>query len=157
MNAASRHAPRVILDTPVLLACLMADAGAPAQLRQAWQQGRLLPLVDRALADELLRALAWPALSLSPSDQQELLADFLPYAEVVTETPDGATPAPAAAAAGQKAASTRRQAAVPACLALARRTRARWLVSPQPHRLPARRRCECLPPQALLAALGTAA
>ena len=57
--------------------------GATARLRLAWQAGRLLPLVSTATAQELMRVLAYPKFKLSPDDQHELLADYLPWAEVV--------------------------------------------------------------------------
>ncbi|KKW67915.1 twitching motility protein PilT [Lampropedia cohaerens] len=52
-------------------------------LRHAWQQQHLQPLVCRETASELLRVLAFPKFKLSNLEQQELLADFLPYADVV--------------------------------------------------------------------------
>jgi putative PIN family toxin of toxin-antitoxin system len=52
-------------------------------MRQAWQQQHLQPLVCRETVSELLRVLAYPKFKLSNLEQQELLADFLPYADVV--------------------------------------------------------------------------
>ncbi|OVZ63143.1 MULTISPECIES: putative toxin-antitoxin system toxin component, PIN family [Pigmentiphaga] len=75
---------RVVLDTNIVLSALMFTSGRLAWMRRAWQDGRLAPLVCRATANELLRVLAYPKFRLSASDQNDLLADFLPYAEVVT-------------------------------------------------------------------------
>ncbi|AER56149.1 hypothetical protein DSC_07490 [Pseudoxanthomonas spadix BD-a59] len=79
---------RVVLDTNIVLSALIFSAGPlawirQAWIRQAWQRQQLQPLVCRETAGELLRVLAYPKLKLSALEQQELLADFLPYAEVV--------------------------------------------------------------------------
>jgi putative PIN family toxin of toxin-antitoxin system len=76
--------PRVVLDTNVVLSALVFTAGSTARLRQAWQQGRCLPLVSTLTAQELMRVLAYPKFGLTAAEQEELLADYLPYAEAVT-------------------------------------------------------------------------
>ena len=43
-----------------------------------------MPLLCGPTADELLRGLAYPKFHLTPAERQLLLADYLPYAEVVT-------------------------------------------------------------------------
>lgn len=83
MTAAPDAAPRVVLDTNVVLSALVFARGPAARLRLAWQAGRLLPLVSTATARELVRVLAYPKLRLAEAEQQELLADYLPWAEVV--------------------------------------------------------------------------
>lgn len=75
--------PRVVLDTNVVLSALVFTSGATARLRQAWQHGICLPLVSTATAQELMRVLAYPKFKLSRAEQAELLADYLPHAEVV--------------------------------------------------------------------------
>ena len=74
---------RVVLDTNVVLAALLFTSGRLAWLRRAWQQGPLQPLVCKQTVSELLRVLAYPKFRLTAKDQQDLLADFLPYADVV--------------------------------------------------------------------------
>ena len=74
---------RVVLDTNVLLSALVFVKGTTARLRAAWQSGYFLPLVSTATAQELVRVLAYPKFRLNASEQQELLADYLPYAEAV--------------------------------------------------------------------------
>jgi putative PIN family toxin of toxin-antitoxin system len=74
---------RVVLDTNIVLSALIFSAGRLAWMRQAWQQQQLQPLVCRETVSELLRVLAYPKFKLSNLEQQELLADFLPYADVV--------------------------------------------------------------------------
>ncbi len=76
-------APRVVLDTNVVLSALVFAGGATARLRQGWQAGRLTPLASAATARELMRVLAYPKFKLGAQEQQELLADYLPWAEAV--------------------------------------------------------------------------
>lgn len=46
-----------------------------------WQHRQLQPLVCKETARELLRVLAYPKLKLTAQDHQDLLEDFLHYAE----------------------------------------------------------------------------
>lgn len=82
--ASTGHRPaRVVLDTNVVLSALVFGKGTTARLRAAWQGGHCLPLASTATAQELVRVLAYPKFRLDAREQQELLADYLPYAEVV--------------------------------------------------------------------------
>jgi uncharacterized protein len=74
---------RVVLDSNVVLSALVFSKGATAQLRNAWQHGDFVPLVSTATVQELVRALAYPKFRLDAASQQELLADYLPYTQVV--------------------------------------------------------------------------
>ena len=74
---------RAVLDTNVVLSALVFRGGAAGRLRLAWQQGQVLPLVSTVTVQELLRVLAYPKFRLSQVEQDELLADYLPYAETV--------------------------------------------------------------------------
>ena len=76
-------AVRVVLDTNVVLSALVFRGGAAGQVRLAWQRGLLLPLASTATVQELVRVLAYPKFGLSQAEQDELLADYLPYAETV--------------------------------------------------------------------------
>ena len=76
-------AVRVVLDTNVVLSALVFCGRAAVQVRQAWQRGLVLPLASTATVLELMRVLAYPKFRLSPVEQDELLADYLPYAETV--------------------------------------------------------------------------
>ncbi len=76
-------APRVVLDTNVVVSCLVFGGGDAAVLRRAWQAGLCIPLASTATVQELMRVLAYPKFRLSATDQQELLADYLPHIEVV--------------------------------------------------------------------------
>ncbi|MDR2188595.1 MAG: putative toxin-antitoxin system toxin component, PIN family [Azonexus sp.] len=74
---------RVVFDTNIVLSALLFNHGRLVWLRQCWQAGRIQPLVCKETVSELLRVLAYPKFKLTAAEQQELLADFLPYAEVV--------------------------------------------------------------------------
>lgn len=78
---------RVVLDTNIVLSALLFSAGRLVWVRRAWQRQQIQPLVCRATANELLRVLAYPKFKLTEAEQKKLLADFLPYAEVV-DLPD---------------------------------------------------------------------
>ncbi|MBT2301175.1 putative toxin-antitoxin system toxin component, PIN family [Variovorax paradoxus] len=84
-------ARRVVFDTNVVLSALLFGGPATRRLRELWQQGACTPLVSTATAGELVRVLGYPKFRLSPQEREELLADYLPFAQVVT-LPD---PAPA--------------------------------------------------------------
>lgn len=89
-----RRPPRVVIDTNLVLSALVFTGGRLAPLRLAWQGQRVLPLVSRATAAELIRALAYPKFKLAAQEQEELLADYLPYCKTVRiPAPPPATPA----------------------------------------------------------------
>ena len=74
---------RIVLDTNIVLSALVFAQGRLAPLREAWQQARCQPLVSSVTAAELIRTLKYPKFKLSDDDQQELLADYLPYCVTV--------------------------------------------------------------------------
>jgi putative PIN family toxin of toxin-antitoxin system len=85
---------RVALDTNVVVSALVFGGGWAALLRSGWQAGRFVPLVSAATADELVRVLAYPKFHLTQDDRHDLLADYLPWAEIVTiPDPPPRTPA----------------------------------------------------------------
>jgi putative PIN family toxin of toxin-antitoxin system len=75
--------PRVVLDTNVVLSALLFGGGPAGRVRAGWQSGRFVPLASTATAQELVRVLAYPKFGLSPAEQEELLADLMPWVEVV--------------------------------------------------------------------------
>jgi putative PIN family toxin of toxin-antitoxin system len=85
--------PRVVRDSNVQLSALVFG-GAAARLREAWQSGRCMPLVSTATARELIRVLAYPKFGLDAQEREQLLADYLPYAESV-RVPDPPSRVPA--------------------------------------------------------------
>jgi putative PIN family toxin of toxin-antitoxin system len=74
---------RVVLDTNVVLSALVFRNNAAGRLRRAWQEGVCQPLASAATVQELLRVLAYPKFRLTAEEQEELLADYLPYAKSV--------------------------------------------------------------------------
>ena len=74
---------RVVLDTNVVVSALLFGGGASHRLRAAWQSGRILPLASTATARELIRVLAYPKFGLAPTEQEDLLADYLPWVSVI--------------------------------------------------------------------------
>jgi uncharacterized protein len=75
--------PRVVLDTNVVLSALLFGGGATARIRTGWQSGHFVPLASTATAQELVRVLGYPKFRLSPAEQAELLADYIPWVHVV--------------------------------------------------------------------------
>lgn len=79
----SPRPPCVVIDTNLVLSALVFAQGRLAPLRLAWQGEHCRPLVSRVTAEELIRALAYPKFKLAPDEQQELLADYLPWCTTV--------------------------------------------------------------------------
>ena len=83
-RAASKPSkPRVVLDTNIVLSALVFGGGNAARVRFAWQSGAFTPFVSTATAQEIVRVLAYPKFRLSAVDQEELLADYLPFTTTV--------------------------------------------------------------------------
>ena len=80
---------KVMFDTNVALSALVFGGAMAGRLRKAWQSGDVIPLVNTDTAQELMRVLAYPKFHLSPQEQTQLLADYLPYVLVIAlpETP----------------------------------------------------------------------
>lgn len=80
---------RTVLDTNVLVSALLFPEGAASWLRRMWRSKAILPLISRETASELIRVLGYPKFSLTRLEQEDLLADYLPYCEpvVVHEPP----------------------------------------------------------------------
>ncbi|MEY2781417.1 MAG: hypothetical protein RL307_1121 [Pseudomonadota bacterium] len=74
---------RVVLDTNVVLSSLIFRSGHARGVYDSWMKGEISPLVSKDIAQELVRVLSYPKFGLSQSDQEELLADYLPYAHTV--------------------------------------------------------------------------
>lgn len=92
---------RVVLDTNLVLSALVFQSGRLAPLRFSWHSGVITPLVSQITAAELIRALGYPKFKLAAAEQEELLADYLPYCSTVAlpdpppETPECRDPADA--------------------------------------------------------------
>jgi uncharacterized protein len=80
----SREAkPRIVLDTNILISTLVFQSERMSRIRLAWQNGLFTPLVSHETAAELMRVLHYPKFKLTDTDRDELIADYLPYAEVI--------------------------------------------------------------------------
>ena len=75
--------PRVVLDTNLVLSALVFPAGRVASLRELWQQQQFLPLVSQPTLAELISALGYPKFRLTLAEQEELLADYLPFCTTI--------------------------------------------------------------------------
>jgi len=74
---------RVVFDTNTVISALLFSKGRLAWLRTVWWQGTIIPLISKATTEEIIRVLAYPKFHLDATDQEELLGDFLPFAEVI--------------------------------------------------------------------------
>ena len=75
--------PRWVLDTNVVLSALIRPGGTPGRFRLAWQARMFIPLISRPTAAELIRVLGYPKFKLTPEEQHDLLADYLPWTQAV--------------------------------------------------------------------------
>ena len=75
--------PRVVLDTNCVLSALLFSTGGLSWLRVACMHGDFIPLVSHDTVVELMRVLNYPKFKLEKNEQETILSDFLPYAEVV--------------------------------------------------------------------------
>jgi len=84
---------RVVFDTNTVVSALLFSKGRLAWLRTVWRQGTIVPLISKATTEEIIRVLAYPKFHLDATDQEELLGDFLPFAEVIDAVlPTGEVP-----------------------------------------------------------------
>jgi len=83
---------RWVLDTNVVLSALLFPTGRVTWLREAWRAGRIKPLVSRDTATELIRVLCYPKFGLAPPEREDLLADYIAYAETVVVSGEPSVP-----------------------------------------------------------------
>ncbi|WP_250124465.1 putative toxin-antitoxin system toxin component, PIN family [Chroococcidiopsis sp. CCMEE 29] len=77
-----RQRLQVVIDTNLVVSALVFG-GNIAKLRFAWQEERFIPLVSKATITELIRVLAYPKFKLTKAEQEDLLADYLPFCGTV--------------------------------------------------------------------------
>ena len=77
---------RVVFDTTTIVSSLVFGHGRLAWLRQHWREGGCTPLLSGTTAAELTWVLGYPKFRLSEDDRRQLLADYLPYCEIVEPT-----------------------------------------------------------------------
>lgn len=77
--------PRIVFDTITVVSALLFANGRLTWLRQHWRDSDAgcIPLVSRPTVAELTRVLTYPKFRLSADDRTELLAEYLPYCEIV--------------------------------------------------------------------------
>ena len=75
--------PRVVLDTNCIVSALLFSKGSVGWLKDAWMRRRFIPFTSHDTAGELIKVLNYPKFQLDKNEQEIILADFLPYAEVV--------------------------------------------------------------------------
>lgn len=83
-----RPVVRVVFDTNTVVSALLFSTGELAWLCAAWQEGDIVPIVSRATVEELCRVLAYPKFQLTAAEQEELLGEYLPYAQAVAVPAD---------------------------------------------------------------------
>lgn len=94
MGAQHKVSPlRVVLDTNVVVSALLFANGRLRWLRHVWQQIEIVPVVNQQTTLELLHVLTYPKFHLNQAEQEELLAEYLPYCE--TAVFHASAPAPA--------------------------------------------------------------
>ncbi len=77
---------RVVFDTTTVVSSLLFANGSLSWLREHWKEGGSTPLICPLTAAELTRVLAYPKFGLTLDDRRELLAEYLPYCELVELT-----------------------------------------------------------------------
>ena len=84
---------RVVFDTNTVISALLFSDGRLAWLRTVWRQGAIVPLISKVTTKEIIRVLGYPKFHLDATDQEELLGDFLPFAEIIEAVlPTGEAP-----------------------------------------------------------------
>jgi putative PIN family toxin of toxin-antitoxin system len=80
---------RVILDTNVLVSALLAAGSVPAQLLDAWFEGKFTLLTSEEQLEELRRVTRYPRIRayVDPATAGSLVNDLRHFAEVVSPLP----------------------------------------------------------------------
>ena len=86
MGASVEVTQRIVFDTSVVLSALVFQAGKLGWLRAHWLDGGCVPLASRDTVAELMRVLQRRKFQLMAEEREELLADYLPFCEVVEVT-----------------------------------------------------------------------
>lgn len=74
--------PRIVFDTNIVVSALLFR-GRLDWMRKAWYERTVIPLANKVTVQELYQVLSYPKFSLSAADCEELLGDYLPFAELV--------------------------------------------------------------------------
>ncbi len=76
----------------MLVSALLFPAGPTSWLREAWQSLVVVPLASHDTTAELIRVLHYPKFHLTADEREDLLAEYLPWCEVVTVSEPPAVP-----------------------------------------------------------------
>ena len=79
---------RVVIDTNIVLFQLTPDPRAGSRLWHWFTEGMVRPVLSQYLVDELRENLALPRFRLTPATQAAIIADYLSFAEFVTDVPE---------------------------------------------------------------------
>jgi uncharacterized protein len=77
---------RIVFDTSVVVSAVVLQSSQLAWLRAHWSAGACVPLVSRDTVDELIHILEYRKFRLEAQRRNELLADYLPFCEIVEVT-----------------------------------------------------------------------
>jgi putative PIN family toxin of toxin-antitoxin system len=77
---------RIVFDTTTVVSALVFTTGRLAWLRAHWLNVECVPLASRESVAELVRILQHRKFHLTAEERQELLADYLPFCEIVEVT-----------------------------------------------------------------------
>ena len=83
---------RVTLDNNVLVSALVRKSPGFAWLRPAWRKRIVVPLASEETTAELVRVIQYPKFQLTPGEMSSLLADYLPWCEMVVTAEPPAVP-----------------------------------------------------------------
>ena len=78
---------RVVIDTNIVLFQLTPDPRAGSRLWHWFTEGMVIPVLSQYLVDELREKLALPQFRLTPATQAAIIAEYLSFAEFVTDVP----------------------------------------------------------------------
>ena len=84
VNASANAPARLVIDTNVLVSALVFKDSRHLPLRQAWQSGRVIPLLSIKTYRELKRVLGYDMFKLSDDQIAEGIAHLGPFIEWVT-------------------------------------------------------------------------
>jgi putative PIN family toxin of toxin-antitoxin system len=83
MGQKKKIAPKVVLDTNVLVSALLFK-GSLSKMVDLWKAGRIKPVFSQATFQEFKKVLTYPKFALTPKEILILLEEeVLPYFEVV--------------------------------------------------------------------------
>jgi putative PIN family toxin of toxin-antitoxin system len=85
MTGTTDQVSHVVLDSNVLLSALVFAGGTLGRFRSLWTSGKIIPHASKETIQELIGLLANKKFQLDSVDQESLLADYLPFVQIVDE------------------------------------------------------------------------